>query len=53
MIAQVSAEAFHPYDNKGKGKGGGGHPIVPEPSTYGLILIGMCLIVLVIKRIKK
>jgi len=52
MIAQVSADAFHPYDHRGKGKGPP-HPVVPEPATYGMILIGLCLVVLLIKRFKK
>ena len=50
MIAQISNEAFMPYDqNNGKGKGHH-HPIVPEVQAYGAVLLLLCFLVLMIKK---
>ena len=35
--------------NNGKGKGKG-HPITPEPATYGVVLVGLCLVVMMARR---
>jgi hypothetical protein len=48
MIAQISADAFTPYDRPhGKGKG---HPVVPEVQAYGMVLVLLCFLVLVVKK---
>jgi hypothetical protein len=46
MIAQVSAEAFHPHD-QGKGKG---PPVVPEAEAYGAAFMLLCVLAIVLKR---
>lgn len=35
---------FETQDSKGKGKGKG-HPVTPEPATYGLWFVGFCLLI--------
>jgi hypothetical protein len=43
MIAEITADAFTPFDRKPR-------PIVPEASTYGAILILLCFLVLLVKK---
>ena len=39
--------------DNGNGWGQGGKPkITPEPATYGLILVAICLLILIIRRRK-
>ncbi len=41
-------DPWQPYENNGKGKG---HPgPVPETSSYGLILTGICVTVFILHR---
>jgi hypothetical protein len=38
-------DPWEPYDSHGKGKGKGPpHPVVPEPNSYGAILVGSSLV---------
>ena len=51
-LSQFMNDPWQSYESKGKGKGPP-HPIVPEPSTYGLMFVGLCLLVLIVKRLNK
>lgn len=39
-------------DGRGRGRGRGHHePPVPEPATYGIVLVGLCMALLVWRRL--
>lgn len=44
--------SFTESKGKGKGKGKGDPGITPEPSTYGLVLVGLCLLIVWVARVK-
>jgi hypothetical protein len=44
-IAQAK-DPFQPYSSQGWGKGGN-HPVTPEPSTYGALLMTSILTLLI------
>ncbi len=50
-FTQQDTGAWTPYfdtaASKGKGKG---HPVTPEPATYGVLLVGLCLMVMMARR---
>lgn len=54
IIAQTS-NPWTPYETpaaeKSKGKGGGGGGVTPEPATYGLVLVGLCLAFVLMARL--
>lgn len=50
MTYLAQQDPFQPYDNPGKGKG---NPHVPESSTYGLLFMGLMIILLIWRRPKR
>jgi hypothetical protein len=50
-VCFASNDPWEPYDAQGKGKGKGPpHPVVPESSAYGAILVGGSLAILGARR---
>ncbi len=49
-LAFTSQDPFEPWDNQSNGKGKGHHPVVPEPASWGLLVVGFALAVFVYVR---
>lgn len=47
----TQSDPFAPYDKPGNGHHG--NPHVPEPSVYGLLFVGLLLVVAWVRRGKK
>ncbi len=50
MIYFAAQDPFQPYGNPGNGKG---NPHVPEPATYGFILMAILIAVMMWRRRKR
>jgi len=60
-LATSSRDSWDNYDNESfyNGHGGNGHghghphPVVPEPGTYGVALVGLCLLLVLVRRMRQ